>query len=248
VAGIAGAATNNRIGEADETYEGIAGMGGRSRLMALRALDASGRGWPFNIAEAIRYAADSGARVINLSLTLGTDPNPGDVALMCEATAYALAKDAVVVAASGNASRVSLRPVSYPAACPGVVAVGASTQTDARADFSNGSNRLDLIAPGVGITSTLATGDGAYGYFPTSGSGTSFAAPHVAGAAALMRGLRKDLRQDQVGDLLRESADDVGEPGFDPQTGWGRLNAARAVEAATSMARPPVYLPLVGGP
>ena len=156
----------------------------------------------------------------------------------------------VIAAASGNDSRYGLRPVSYPAACPGVIAVGASTQQDTRADFSNASDRLDLIAPGEWITSTLNSGNTAYGIFGRTGSGTSFAAPHVAGAAALIRGLRKDLRQDEVRRLLVENVDDVGEPGFDNLTGWGLLNAARAVEAAAGMphARMLNYLPFVGAP
>jgi subtilisin family serine protease len=244
VAGIAGAATNNRGSRTDETYEGIAGMGGDSRLMSVRALDASGLGWPFNIAEAIRYAVNNGASVVNLSLTLGTQPNPNDIAMLCAATDYAIANNVLVVAASGNNSRFSLYPVSYPAACPGVVAVGASAQNDTRADFSNGSDRLDLVAPGVGITSTLRTGTTAYGFFPTTGSGTSFAAPHVAGAAALVRALRPAWTPDEVRDLLRQTSRDIADAGFDPLTGWGRLDAGRATERAAVRA----YLPLIANP
>ena len=150
-----------------------------------------------------------------------------------------------MVGASGNHSAAALQPVSYPAACPGVVAVGASTRDDTRAYFSDAGDRLDLVAPGEGIFSTLRGSDVAYGLYGSSGSGTSFAAPHVAGAAALMRGSRPDLSQDQVRDLLRQTADDVGELGFDPLTGWGRLNAARAMGAASQMPRPRTYLPYV---
>ncbi len=244
VAGIAGAATNNRGRHTDGTYEGIAGMGGASRVMAVRAMDAGGRGWPFNIAEAIRYAADNGASVVNLSLTLGTVPRDEDVVMLCEATTYAIGSGVVVVAASGNDSRFGLKPVSYPAACPGVIAVGASTREDAPAVFSNAGERLDLIAPGVGITSTLSTSSTAYGLFPLSGSGTSFAAPHVAGAAALVRALRPDWTPEEIRNLLRETAYDPDEPGFDPLTGWGRLDAGRAVQRAAIRA----YLPLIGAP
>jgi subtilisin family serine protease len=244
VAGIAGAATNNRGSRTDGTYEGIAGMGGASRLMALRVLNAGGRGWPFNIAEAIRYAVDSGAAVVNLSLTLGTSPYPDDVAMLCAATSYARSRNVLVVAASGNDSYYSLKPVSYPAACEGVIAVGASTDGDTRAVFSNASERLDLVAPGQGITSTLHTSDTAYGFFGLSGSGTSFATPHVAGAAALVRAMRPAWTPQQISDLLRLTAYDLGEPGFDSLTGWGRLDVARAVQHAAHR----VYLPILGNP
>jgi subtilisin family serine protease len=240
VAGIADAATNNRGSHTDGTYEGIAGMGGASRFMALAAMGADGRGWPFNIAEAIRYAADNDASVINLSLTLGTAPLQADVDMLCAATDYALSRNVVVVAATGNESRLSLKPVSYPAACPGVIAVGASTQTDMRAAFSNAGPRLDLLAPGEFITSTLRTGNTVYGMYGASGAGTSFAAPHVAGAAALVRAVRPDFSPEQVRTLMRQTADDLAEPGFDPLTGWGRLNAGRAVRQASARA----YLPM----
>lgn len=232
VAGIAGAATNNAGHYTNGKREGIAGMGGSSRVMALRAMDSSGFGSPFNIAEAIRYAADAGAKVINLSLTLGVIYNPDDASTLCKATDYAQAKGALVAGASGNHSSGGVQPVSYPAACTGVLAVGASTREDTRAFFSDAGSRLDLVAPGEGIFSTLKTTNTSYGRWGTTGNGTSFAAPHAAGAAALVRGLRPDLSAAQVISLLRNSADDVGDPGFDNLTGWGRLNAGRAAASA----------------
>ena len=115
-----------------------------------------------------------------------------------------------------------------------MLAVGASTRDDARSSFSNYGSRLDLLAPGEGIYSTLyaAGATHSYGYYGSTGNGTSFAAPLVSGVAALVRGLRPDLGQDAVYELIRRTADDVGAPGFDPQTGWGRLNAYRAVAEA----------------
>ena len=136
----------------------------------------------------------------------------------------------LVVGASGNEN---YNGVDYPAKLPGVLAVGASTRADTRAYFSNYGARLDLVAPGEGIFSTLrAPGQHSYGYYGSSGSGTSFAAPLVAGTAALVRGLRPDLTQEAVYELIRRTADDVGTPGFDLYTGWGRLNAYRAVSEA----------------
>jgi subtilisin family serine protease len=245
VAGIAGAATNNQGSHTDGTYEGVAGMGGASRVMAVRALNAYGWGWPFNIAEAIHYAVNNGASVINLSLTISPPLNPNedpDRDILCAATEYAIARGVVVVGASGNSGSVTT--VRFPAACANVIAVGASASDDTRAYFSNGGMRLDLVAPGVGIYSTMRESDTAYGLFNGTGNGTSFAAPHVAGAAALVRAMRPDWTPGEVRDLLRQTAHDVGEPDFDTLTGWGRLDVARAVQQAAHR----VYLPAVGNP
>ena len=159
--------------------------------------------------------------------------------MLCAATDLAQAREVAVVGASGNGS--SLTTVSYPAACPGVIAVGASAADDTRAAFSNAGERLDLVAPGVGIFSTLWTSDTAYGLYGGHGNGTSFAAPHVAGAVALIRSLRPDYGQAETRDLLLRTVDDVGKPGFDTLTGWGRLNVARAVKQAAARS----YLPVV---
>jgi hypothetical protein len=234
VAGIAAATTNN-LDPYLGTYEGVAGMARQASLMALRGLDRDGYGWPIDIAEAIDYAAANGAQIINLSLTLPViNPNPYDVEILRRAVEAAQAADVLLVAASGNQG---YNGIAYPAAFPGVLAVGASTQSDTRASFSNYGQRLDLVAPGVGIFSTLAANPHSYGRYNSSGSGTSFAGPHVAGVAGLVRGLRPDLSQSVIYELLRRTADDVGEPGWDAQTGWGRLNAYRAAaEAAAGLA------------
>lgn len=233
VAGIAGAATNNPdpyLG----TPEGVAGMGRQARLMALRAMNASGRGTAFDIARAIDYATAAGAQVINLSLTFAptTPPDDPDIEIMRIAVEAAQAADVLLVAASGNEN---YNGIDFPARFPGVLAVGASKRDDSRAGFSNYGARLDLVAPGVEIFSTLRNGNNSYGYYggsASNSSGTSFASPHVAGVAALVRGLRPDLSQSAIYELVRHSADDAGEPGFDNDTGWGRLNAARAVSEA----------------
>lgn len=234
VAGIAGAATNNPDPYLT-TYQGVAGMGRQARLMALRVLDASGYGSAFNIAQAIDYATTNGAQIINLSLTFRPTipPSSPDVQMLRLAVEAAQAADVLVIGASGNDD---YNGVSFPARFPGVLAVGASRRDDTRAGFSNYGLRLDLVAPGVEIFSTLwRPGTHSYGYYRGSQStsqGTSFAAPHVSGVAALVRALRPDLPQSAVYELVRRTADDVGDPGFDVYTGWGRLNARRAVEEA----------------
>ena len=248
VAGIASAATDNLNPEAPGSYEGVAGMGRQTSLMALRVLDGGGRGYAFDIAAGIDYATAQGAAVVNLSLTFPpTTPDSPDIEIIRRAVAAAQAAGVLVVGASGNQN---YNGVSYPAKLPGVLAVGASTRQDTRAYFSNYGARLDLVAPGEGIFSTLAaSGLHSYGYFNDTGSGTSFAAPHVAGTAALVRGLRPDLSQEAIYELIRHSADNVGEPGFDTFTGWGRLNAYRAVSDAIAglrldlVADPPTVRP-----
>lgn len=235
VSGIAAASTNN-LDPALARYVGVAGMARQTRIMALRVLDASGRGSAFNIAEAIDYATASGAQIINLSLTFAptTSPDLPDVQMLRVAVEAAQAANVLVVAASGNEGYSG--GVSFPARFDGVLAVGASRRDDSRASFSNYGTRLDLVAPGVEIFSTLwRPGDEAFGYYgglASTSAGTSFAAPHVAGTAALVRSLRPDLSQADVYELVRRTADDVGDPGWDIYTGWGRLNAQRAVSEA----------------
>ncbi len=231
VAGIAAATTNNYdpiIG----AYAGVAGMARQASLMELRALDDDGTGLAFDIAAAMDYAAQNGARVINLSLTLPVvNPDPYDVEALRRAVVAARTAGVVVVAATGNQGYNS---IPYPAAFEGVLAVGASTPSDTWWIFSNYGNRLDLVAPGMEIVSTLkGPGNQSYGMLG-SGSGTSYATPHVAGVAALVAGLRPDLGPDSVRALITGTVDDIGDPGFDPQTGWGRLNAYGAVVSATT--------------
>ncbi len=231
VMGIAVAATDN-YDPIIAAYAGVAGMARGSRGMILKALDRYGEGWPFDIATAMDYAVANGAKVINLSLTLPVaNPAQGDVQILRRGVEDAQAAGVLIVAAAGNDT---YNGVAYPAAFPGVLAVGASTPADERASFSNYGSRLDLIAPGVGIWSTLRQpGYNAYGLYDGAGSGTSFATPHVAGVAALVRALRPDLAQASAFDQIVSSVDDVGDPGKDSQTGWGRLNAYRAVYSAT---------------
>lgn len=250
VTGIAGAATNNVDIYVPGGYEGVAGTARNTRLMILRALGTDGRGYTLDIAEAIDYATARGARVINLSLTYSptTSGDTYDMQMLWKAIKAAEDAGVLVVAAAGNENYLG---IDYPAKFAGVMAVGASTSSDTRATFSNYGDRLDLVAPGEGIYGTLVRpGNRSYGYYGGSSGtsrGTSFASPHVAGVAALVRALRPDLTQDAVHELLRRSADDVAAAGFDIQTGWGRLNAASAVAEAipglalaVSTARPSV--------
>jgi len=211
VAGIAAAATDNGVG--------VAGVAGGARIMVVKVLDQYGNGWYSDIIAGIVYAVDNGARIINLSLGGASQSQA-----LCDAVAYAASRGALVVAAAGNTGGAVL----YPAACADALAVAATNQTDGRPPFSNYGPQIDLAAPGVDIYSTwYATGIQASGYFTKSG--TSMAAPHVAGAAALLWSQWPAWTPDQVRQRLLATATDVGTPGWDAYTGWGRLDVAAAL-------------------
>jgi serine protease len=178
VAGTIAQSTNNNYGVAGIAYE--------ASLMPLKVLAASGGGTVTDIAEAIRFAADHQADVINMSLGGG-----GDAAVMREAIDYAHRQGVVIVAAAGNANTNS---ASYPARYPNVVAVSALDATGAKAPYSNFGAGVDIAAPGgstaVGeaggiLQNTInpQTGEAVFRAF----QGTSMAAPHVAGVAALIK-------------------------------------------------------------
>ena len=234
VAGVAAAASNNGIG--------IAGVSWGARLMALKALNSSGDGTWADVAAAVLYAADQGAQVINLSLG---DPLPSET--MAAAAEYAYEKGSLLVAASGNGGGAVL----YPAAIPGVLAVAATNNQDIPWAFSNRGPEVDLAAPGVDIFSTNHRNS----YLIQSG--TSMAAAHVSGAAALVWGLRPELRSDEVATILFETCEDVWSNGYDELTGWGRLDVYRAaLRTSKSRAWIPylhvqswksVFLPFLGG-
>jgi flagellar hook assembly protein FlgD len=174
VAGIVAAATNNATG--------IAGVGFDTSLMAVKASD-DGYFADDDIAAAILWAADNGARIINMSLG-----GPGTSAVLSNAVSYAQAAGVLVVAAAGNEHSTVL---SYPAAYSGVIAVGATdVATGQRASFSNYGSWVTVGAPGVNLWSTVPTAGSSGFPAPTSGyaqaSGTSMASPVVAGEAALL--------------------------------------------------------------
>jgi thermitase len=214
-------------------------------------------------ADAIRWAADQGARVINLSLGGARDPgHPGrDFYSQAEAdaVAYAYAKGAVVVAAVGNSDEAYATPwpyASYPAALPHVIGVSALTRTGAVPDYSDRDPVFnDLAAPGSDIFSTFplaltseAAGCTPQGYTACGTTeyrhpeGTSFAAPQVAAAAAVLLAVDPALTNSQVGTILERSADDVNAAngcrqcplGRDLFSGWGRLDVAKAIGQLTA--------------
>ena len=208
VAGIVGAVMNNG--------KGIAGLAQVS-IMAVKVLDSCGRGFIGDIAQGIIYAADHGANVITLSL--------GGSALITlgSAVRHAWLKGAILVAASGNDGGA----VSYPAAYPSVIAVGSIGRDDRRSSFSNYGKEMGLVAPGEGIVSTMSVPP----YYQQH-TGTSQAAPHVAGVAALVLSRNPSLANFEVRAIMNSTAEDLGDPGWDNQYGWGLVNAYEAVHAA----------------
>lgn len=237
VAGIAAAITNNGVG--------VAGAAPGASILPVRVLPADGEGGTVSgIASGIRYAADNGANVVNLSLAFEPtivgriDRSRGALAPVYDAIDYAYSKGAVIVVAAGNDS---FPLCAEPSAHPRVLCVGATDRNDLRAFYSNSdattSSRY-LVAPGGesfscagdifstylrGVTSDCAED----GYEALAG--TSMAAPFVSGVAAMLAA--KGLTNDRIATCIIENTDDLGPPGRDALFGHGRLNALKTVSA-----------------
>lgn len=224
VAGTICCATDNGVGVAGVSWDVVllpVRVLVRARELATGQI--SGIGSSVNIAAGIRWAADNGANIINMSLG-GYE----ETVVEREAVEYAIEKGVVVIAAMGNDS--STEP-HYPSAFDGVIAVAATDQNDNRASFSNMGSWVDVAAPGVDIRSTYW--DDTY----ASLSGTSMATPHVSGVAALVLSQNGGLEAEEVGDILRNTALELKENPEDPvpndQFGAGLVQASAAVTAAS---------------
>jgi len=216
VAGVAAAAANNGTG--------MAGVSWQSPLMPLKVCDASGSCAAAYVASGITWAADHGARVINVSLA-GAYACPNTFQ---SAVDYAWNKGAVIVAAAGNEGAAA---VDAPANCNHVIAAGATDINDTRTSWSNSGSALDVVAPGVGVTCTaLSNSIGQC-------SGTSFSSPLTAGTAALLFAAGA-ASNSAVVSAITNGADGLGDPGWDPLYGWGRINAYRSLLSLTGGALP----------
>lgn len=219
VAGIAAAKTNNGTG--------VAGLSWGAKIMPIKVLNEYGNGSYENLTNGIIYAANHGAKIINLSLG-GTAQSW----TLKQAVEYAHNLGCVVVAATGNTNSA----VHYPARYPEAIAVAATDSNDQRASFSNYGPEVDVAAPGVNIRSTYWWGGSTYEWL----SGTSQASPHVAGLAALIWSVNPSLSNTEVESIIKQTADDLGAAGRDNYYGFGRINARRALEAtAPSLAVSP---------
>jgi serine protease len=228
VAGTIAQATNNGIG--------VAGVAFKAQIMPLKVLSSRGVGSVGDIADAIRYAADNGAKVINMSLGGGLSSK-----VLAKAVKYAHDQGVVVVCAAGNEGR---RRVSYPAAYPGAIAVAATQVDESTTFYSNYGPQIDLAAPG-GNTQVDQNGDGKPDgvlqntIAPTDHSkddylffmGTSMASPHVAGVAALVVGAGVSS-PDAVEKVLKESARHPRQQQgvYDERYGAGIVDAAAALK------------------
>ncbi len=213
VGGIASAVTNNG--------KGIAGVAWNCSLMALKTLSAGGGGSVQNSAAGICYAADNGARVINMSYGHSGSPHQ----LESDAVDYAYAAGVVMAGASGNGGADGIGdPVcDFPGGYEKVITVGSSTRFDTKSMSSNYGVNLDVLAPGDPIYSTYWE-DGEHTY--SNASGTSMASPHVAGLAGLILSCDPDLTPDQVKSRIKSSCDNVDHlnPEFTGELGAGRIN------------------------
>ncbi|MDM8519722.1 S8 family peptidase [Anaerolineales bacterium HSG6] len=226
VTGIAAASGNNEIG--------IAGLAWQAQIMPLKVLDTSGNGDSANLAEAVYFAVDHGAKIINMSVGERYSSWPCEMEEVEAAFEYADQNGVLLVSAAGNDYR---QGVNCPAAYEQAIAVGSTTDEDHLSSFSNYGPRLDITAPGGGgktdIYSTIP--DSSYRYK----RGTSMATPHVSGVAALVWSIDPTLTHHQIRVILETTSDDLGSPGWDRFFGWGRLNAWQAVSYLT---RPQIKL------
>jgi serine protease len=246
VAGTIAQTTNNATG--------VAGIAYNVSLMPVKVLNAQGSGTISQIADGIRWAADHGAHVINMSL--GTSAPPAQLIALQDAVQYAASRGVLMVAASGNSGGAT--PM-YPAAYPQVLSVGATLFNKTLATYSNkGSN---LCAPGGTNNGEDVSGDGypdmilqntfdpnthatcSFGYWFFAG--TSMASPHVAAVAALVKSEQPSLTAAEIRQLLYDTADNT----VTPDCGFGLVDAKRALEAAAVGDHPPtasIFRPTAG--
>ena len=222
VAGIIASAANNGIGGS--------GVAPNAQLLPIKVLDQAGQGDARDVAAGVRYAADNGAKVINLSLGGATESSS-----LTQAITYANDKGALVVAAAGNGG-ANDKP-KWPASLDLTLAVTAVDQSNGATSFDQRGEYIDIAAPGTGIVSTVK---GDYG----ASSGTSMAAGFVAGAAALLFAAEPRATNNQVRDILLRTATDIGEPGRDLTFGVGLINMVAAL-AELQRIFPPIAAPQI---
>ncbi|HJT37958.1 MAG TPA: S8 family serine peptidase [Actinomycetota bacterium] len=236
IAGIIAAVTNNGVG--------VASVAPKAKIMPVRVLGADGSGSSTAVAEGIAWAVQHGATIINLSLAQETGANNTPLlrspAVDTAIKAAANAGDVVVVAA-GNSNTGGSSETAYDATTPGVIVVGSSARNNQPAAYSDHGSGLDLLAPGGG-SSTDPTANGctqdqsivstwwnpstkrsSYG----GGCGTSMSVAFVSGVAALLRA--RGYNNAAAVDRIEQTADDIGAKGRDDLSGYGILNAARAL-------------------
>jgi serine protease len=242
------------IAEQTGNHFGLTGLASRAKIIPVRVLDSEGFGTARNIAKGIRWAANHKAQVINMSFEFSLGVNScGKIKGICSAVKYAFKKGSLVVAAAGNENG---EPVAYPAGAPHVIGVGRTTKDACLASDSRTGAGLDLVAPGGGfpllascgtddalfsrgapIFQLTLVGNGftTFGY-PGGYEGTSMAAAHVSGVAALVIGSHlvgnsPTAVECQLEATARHSDSQLGQPYDARLFGAGLVDAAAAVEA-----------------
>lgn len=220
VAGCAAAIGNNSVG--------VAGMAWNVRILPIRITfqDGGGSAYITDMAEAISYGADHGAKVVNVSF------GGYSYSTIVSAADYARSKGTLVVFAAGN-ENTDLTGSADPAS---ILLAGATSSSDTRASFSNYGTPVDVVAPGESVL-TLVKG-GSYGYW----SGTSFSSPITAGLAALIYSVNPAFTPAQVEGIIESTCKDLGAAGEDSVYGFGLIQADKAVAKAVSLGgnQPPV--------
>ena len=217
VAGIIAAQANNDIG--------VAGVAQDAKILPIRVLDSNGDGSEADVALAIRYAVEAGARVINLSLG-----GIGQTEQLQSALQYAADNNILVVAAAGNAGPNA--GITYPAGNDLTLAVTATDQTMTSPSFAQRGSYIDITAPGIGICSTIRIGSrvdatrscAAAGEPYVTMNGTSMATAFVSGVAALVISANPTMTAVQVREVIVATATDIGAPGRDDTFGAGLVN------------------------
>lgn len=237
IASMIAADTNNAFG--------LTGLAYGARIMPVRVIDRFGLGDREAIAHGLRFAADRGAKVINISFAFGRGVTETELASVLAALEYAAERGALIVGAAGNDGTAS---INFPARSKHVLAVGATTEFGCAAAYSNHGPELDLVAPGGGTDAALEeercrpgrrgrdvpqlTSAGVLG----GSFGSSFAVPHVSATAALVVAsgiLGPNPTPARIAARLERTARDLGAPGYDERYGWGLVSAAGATTTAT---------------
>ena len=217
VSGIIGASTNNSTG--------IAGAAWNCSILPVKVLDSEGSGYYSDLVEGIIYAADQGAKVINLSLG-----GSGTSIALENAINYAYNKGTVIVASAGNSNGA----VEYPAACSNVIGVAAVDNSDVKSSYSCYGSGVSFTAPGNSVYSTY------YGGGYVSGSGTSFSAPFVSSLAALILDRDSGLSKDEVVNIMKAGAVDLGTSGWDQYYGYGRIDFYNSLKSMSANTTKPI--------
>jgi subtilisin family serine protease len=223
-AGIAAAESNNS--------QGVAGVCWAARILPVRVLNDFGSGTETECANGVIWAADQGADVGSMSLGY-----PDGISYFENAINYAHAAGMVLCAATGNTPGAQ---IFFPARWDNTIAVGATDNRDQLASFTTTGPQMSVVAAGVSVYSCIDDlfngGLDSYTYF----DGTSMACPHVAGLACLIRSVDPTLSSDEVRQIIEQTADDKGTPGWDQQYGHGRINALAAVTLASDPPDPTI--------